>query len=256
MLSVYTFYTDETRIDSLKQSASMNHLQIHYLKKDTWNGYEDKILAMKAILSNHSDMDIICFIDAYDVIVNQDEKYIWQTFLDYDCDLLLGAELNCYPETYKNQYSSNPSHSHYKYVNSGGYMGYKWAIQKLLDWKSVPEMVNICCYGGDQSYFMEYYLGGDHENIQLDSHCRIFQNMVLVSWNEFEFTKGKVFNTVMNTFPSFIHFNGGTWQQQNRQNIMPVWIDKLQCTLTNNTTDNLHSYSQIITPSCFPHSQI
>jgi hypothetical protein len=80
--------------------------------------------------------------------------------------------------------------------------------------------------------------------------------MHLVGWNELTFDNGKLYNNVLNTKPCFIHFNGGTWQQNNGENIMPVFIQKMKSTLENNTVDNLNDFSQIITSTCYPHPQI
>lgn len=254
MLYVYTFYTDESRIQYLKDTALLNNIEICYLKKDTWNGYIDKIIAMDNIVQKHNDDDIICFFDAYDVLVNQNSDDLLEKFNNYNCDLLIGAELNCYPEKYKNLYPETTTK--YKYLNSGGYIGYKHALQKIFKWKSYNDIYQICSNGGDQSYFTEYYLHHHSDKIKLDSGCVIFQNMHLVSWKELNFNSGKIYNKILNQIPCFIHFNGGTWQQNNRENIMPIFVEKMKTTLINKTTDNLNDYSQIITSTCYPHPQI
>jgi hypothetical protein len=254
MIYIYTFYTDELRINYLKETSLLNNVEICYLKKETWNGYVDKIIAIDNIIKNHLDDDIICFIDAYDVLVNHNLKYLLENFNYYNCDLLIGAELNCYPDNYKSMYPNIDSK--YKYVNSGGYIGYKYAIQNLFKWKSYDDIYKICSNGGDQSYFTEYYISNHSDKIKLDTECLIFQNMHLVNWNELIFESGKVYNKVLETTPCFIHFNGGTWQQNNHENIMPIFVEKMKLTLETKTNDNLNNYSQIITSTCYPHPQI
>lgn len=254
MIFVYTFYTDELRINYLKESALLNNMEILYLKKDNWDGYVDKIIAMNNIIKKHLDNDIICFIDAYDVLINQNLKYLVENFKYYNCDLLIGAELNCFPTKYINDYHF--INSKYKYVNSGGYIGYKYALQDLFNWKSYDNIYKICEDGGDQSYFTEYFIAKYSDKIKLDTECLIFQNMHLVNWNELNFNNGKLYNNILNKKPCFIHFNGGTWQQNNRENIMPIFIEKMKSTLENKTIDNLNNFSQIITPTCYPHPQI
>jgi hypothetical protein len=251
---VYTFYTDETRLDYLKESALINSMEIRYLNKSRWHGYVDKIIAIDNIIKTHLDDDIICFIDAYDVLVNQNLEYLLENFKNFNCDLLMGAELNCYPMKYKDNYPF--INSKYKYVNSGGYIGYKYALQDLFIWKSYDIIYEICSDGGDQSYFTEYFISKHSDKIRLDTECIIFQNMYLVNWDELSFENGKLYNKILNKKPCFIHFNGGTWQQHNLENIMPIFIEKIKSTLANNTNDNLNNYSQIITPTCYPHPQI
>jgi len=254
MIYIYTFYTDESRIDYLRESALLRNVEVNYLKQDKWNGYVDKIISVDAIIKKHSDDDIICFIDAYDVLINQNVEYLLDNFKYYNCDLLIGAELNCYPMKYQRYYPHTDSK--YKYVNSGGYIGYKHAIQRLFSWKPYDTIHNICADGGDQSYFTEYFISEHSDKIRLDTECLIFQNMHLVNWNEISIVEGKVYNKVLNKKPCFIHFNGGTWQQNNLENIMPIFINKMKSTLENNTTDTLNDYSQIITSTCYPHPQI
>ena len=243
MLHVYTFHTDETKIQYLKESSILNNVKINYLKKDWWNGYVDKIIAIDNVIKNHLDDDIICFIDAYDVLVNENLDDLLEKFKNYKCELLIGCEKNCYPFIYKEKYPD--TESIYKYVNSGGYIGYKHAVQKIFNWKSYEEIDDICYDYGDQSYFIEYFLSNQSEKIKLDTECVIFQNMHLVNWNEIIFNYGKIHNRMLNTIPCFIHFNGGTWQQNNGENIMPIFIEKMKSTLINKTIDNLDNYTQI-----------
>jgi len=254
MIYVYTFYTDETKIKYLRESALLHNIEVCYLKKDTWDGYVDKIVSIDNIIKKHSYYDIICFIDAYDVLINQNVEYLLESFKYYNCDLLIGAELNCYPNKYQNKYPFIGSK--YKYVNSGGYIGYKHAIQRMFNWKSYDMIHNICADGGDQSYFTEYFISEHSDKTRLDTECLIFQNMHLVNWNEISFDNGKVYNKILNKKPCFIHFNGGVWQQSNHENIMPIFIEKMKSTLGNNTVDNLDDYHQIITRTCYPHPQV
>lgn len=254
MLYIYTFYTDENKVNYLKKSALLNNIEVNYLKNETWDGYVDKIIAIDNIIKKHDDNDIICFIDAYDVLINNNLEYLLEKFKYYNCELLIGAELNCYPSHYKYMYPNIVSK--YKYVNSGGYIGYKYAIQELFSWKSYNDIYKICSNGGDQSYFTEYFISKQSDKIKLDSECLIFQNMHLVNWNELFFENGKLCNAIMKTTPCFIHFNGGTWQQNNHENIIPIFIEKIKLTLENKTKDNLSNYSQLITRTCYPHPQI
>jgi hypothetical protein len=254
MIYIYTFYTNEEKISYLKETALLNNVEINYLKKETWNGYVDKIIAIDDIIKKHLDCDIICFIDAYDVLINQDIDNLLEKFNYYSCDLLIGSELSCYPDKYKSMYSNIDSK--YKYVNSGGYIGYKYAIQKIFTWKSYDDIYKICSDGGDQSYFTEYFITNNSDKIKLDTECLIFQNMHLVDWNDINFHCGKVCNKILKTTPCFIHFNGGTWQQNNHENIMPFFVEKMKLTLKSESNDDLKNYSQIITSTCYPHSQI
>ena len=80
--------------------------------------------------------------------------------------------------------------------------------------------------------------------------------MHLISWKEIDFRGGRVFNNILNTYPSYIHFNGGTWQTNERNNIMPVLIELMIKSKKNSQIYNLDKYNQIITKTCYPYSQI
>ena len=250
-LHIFTFLTDETRIKYLKESADLNNVEIHYIIKSTWNGYVDKIFGIMEVINKLPDTDIVCFIDGYDVIVNNSTENILEKFYSYNCKLLIGAELNCYPEIYKNKFPKNDIKL--KYVNSGGYIGYVSSIKDVFYCKPTNEIIQICQNGGDQSYFIEYYLNNlNNQYIKLDNKSLIFQNMHWIDWNELCFIDGKVYNTILNSYPCFIHFNGGTWQQNNRENIMPIFLEKIKSKLN----DDLKKYQQIITSTCYPHLQL
>ena len=53
-------------------------------------------------LNQFKDDDIICFIHAYDMLINQDITYLTDKFNNYNCDLLIGVELKCSNEKYIN----------------------------------------------------------------------------------------------------------------------------------------------------------
>jgi len=262
MLHIFTFYTDESRLIYLKQTQQNHAVNITYLYNSTWNGYIDKILYMIQTIKNIPDDDVVCFIDAYDVLINSTSYEILDKFKSYNCRLLIGAELNCFPSDYKGQMDEVGNALHLptrnKYINSGGYIGYKKDIHALLTWKSPQEIEHICSYGGDQTYFIEYYLHNHMKHsISLDYTSKIFQNMHLISWKEIDFRGGRVYNNVLNTYPSFVHFNGGVWQTQTPgENIMPVFVEKINTSKQSTDIHTLNGYEQIITPTCYPHKQV
>ena len=127
----------------------------------------------------------------------------------------------------------------------------------MLYWKNETEMNRICKIEGDQSYVIEYYLENHKTHtICLDIYCQIFQNMHWVSWNSFIFKHGTVYNTIMDSDPCFIHFNGGTWLTNNGENIMPVFVKKIEESKTINDVLTVAEYKQRITATCFPHDQM
>jgi hypothetical protein len=256
MLHIITFATDPSRLQYLKDTAELNQLHIHYIMKSTWNGYVDKIIYTKEFLDTVDNNDIVCFIDAYDVLSLGSYHEILEKFKSYECDLLLGCELNSYPDRYKPMYPPVECNTNYLYINSGGYIGYKHAISKVLEWKDTKTIASICENGGDQTYFIEYFLHNPSPRIKLDHFQKIFQNMHWVSWNEFYIQRGRFINTILNEKPCFIHYNGGTWQTNDKQNILPIAVEKLKDSMTHTNVLTFSEYKQIQTDTCWPHKQI
>jgi hypothetical protein len=201
-------------IDFLLLSAKFNKIHINCIIIEKWSGFECKIKGiLEFIKKNNYDNDIICFIDAYDVLFNDTSENIIRKFYDFSCNIVFSSEINCYPyinkETYeKSSHFSNDSP--FKYLNSGGFIGYKKNIMEMLLWKNFDEIKSICKNGGDQNYFTKYYLEfRNSSNIKLDFYQKIFQSMCSINYNKiFNCKKGKIFNNLYNHYPSILHFNG------------------------------------------------
>jgi len=262
ILNIITFATDINRIKYLKETEKIFNTKINYIIKDKWNGFHDKIIETKKIISKLNDNELVLFIDAYDVLLNSDYEEIIKKFKNLNCDILLSAELNCHPRFLKKNYikicSANMLKVKNKYINSGGYMGYVKHIKKFYSWKSEDEIMNICINGGDQTYFIKYYIENYNKvNIILDIRSQIFQNMYLILWKEFDFRNGRLYNNIFNNRPCFIHFNGTTYRTNDNKNIMPVFIEKMN--LSNKNNKNIYTlkeYRQMTSKHFIPCSQI
>lgn len=225
----FTLGTDKHKLKDLIDTAEMFKININCAMSPTWRGFIDKIYLGIEVYKDIPDNEIICFVDGYDTIINSNVEEITEKFLNYNCDLLFGAELNCFPEHYKDKISSNLTK--YKYLNSGGYIGYKHAIMDVFLWKPINEISEIIKNGGDQSYFMLYHIENPHK-IKLDNRQKIFQNMYLVNWDEAEIMSGRFYNNVIDELPCFIHFSGNSWMTSKNTSIIPIIIEKMKNKLT------------------------
>jgi hypothetical protein len=250
MLHIFTFSTDHEKTKYFGLSSKNYNLNISYYYLEIWSGFHDKLFFIKEAIKDLPNDDIICFVDSYDVIINADKDDIIDKFKWYDCDLLISTELNCFPKKYQdemNKVTKNKYFSCYEYLNSGGYIGYKHAIEKLLNWKEKDEIIKICKDGGDQSYFIEYFLKNNNDtNIKLDYWCSIFQCMYNVSWDEIEIHCGQIYNIVLNIFPCFIHFNGNSYLTEYKQDIRPILLENIKNTKRNNSIYVLNSFNQLL----------
>ena len=77
-----------------------------------------------------------------------------------------------------------------------------------------------------------------------------------ILWKELDFREGRLYNKVLNTYPCFVHFNGGTWQTNKKENIMPTFVELMIKSKNDSKIYNLDKYNQIITKTCYPHPQI
>jgi hypothetical protein len=213
-LHILTIGSDYNLLRWLLTSAQDTGIEIKSSIPKQWRGYIDKILYMKELIENIPDNDIVCFVDAYDVLAFGSTDEIIMKFQEYSCDLLISSELNLYPERYKSKYddlysitNSVPT-TKYMFVNSGGYIGRCHALKTMFNWKTEEEIRTICADGGDQNYFTEYFLSHSSSHIKIDINQKIFQSMYKVNLNEFEFVQGRLHNKILNCNPCFAHFNG------------------------------------------------
>ena len=223
-LHIFTFVTDIKKACYLDETSKIFETDIQYIQKNKINKNIDKIPAMIDAIKNIPETDIVCFVDGYDVLVNSKQDEILQKFIDCNSGIVLSTELNCYPDKYKTEMDKLQKYTNnYKYINSGGYIGYKNAIYKLLTWSTNYEKYD----GHDQAYFIDYYLQNFKEDILLDYNCKIFQCMCFVSWKEIDFRYGRMYNNILNEYPCFIHFSGRSYLTTNNKNGLFLFVEKI-----------------------------
>jgi hypothetical protein len=232
MFYIYTVASDKEKARFLLDTAAIYNVHIHILNITNWTGFIDKILAMKETLESLEDQDIVCFLDAYDVLAMSTVDEILYKFSESGNDILMSSELNCYPSENEEKYAlveyrlfekeheigiwntpaSKKIRSNYKYMNSGGYIGYVHALKRMFQWKTEEDIRNIINLGGDQNFFTQYYLefaNSDNDvNIGLDWKQNIFQSLYKVDLKDFCFFDGRLYNHCLKTYPCFVHFNG------------------------------------------------
>ena len=276
MFHLYTVASDESKMTKLYQSAKIADITVNRIEVLHWTGFIDKILLMKQIVDDMDMDDIVCFVDAYDVLVFSDAEEIVRKFRASGKSILLSSELNCYPPENRDRYDlieyftfeadeaagtwgtdkTRCFTTNYKYLNSGGYVGYAGAIKRMFQWKTVDEIREMCLHGGDQNFFTQYYLeyalspytkkdpthhvGSDRfsmeTNIGLDSKQEIFQSMYRVNLGDFAFFRGRLYNHVLRTYPCFAHFNGYrdyngmiiNWDNGDEEDAMEVFVYKMK----------------------------
>jgi hypothetical protein len=217
MLHIYTLATNKYKLRFLKKTALNNNIKINYLLEKSWKGFHMKVNKMKKALKNLPKRDIVMFVDAYDVFINANEIQILDNFKSYNCEMVISSEINCYPGRLRERFDKTVSScpTEFKYLNSGGYIGYVETVLDFLKWKKNTVVMDMCIRekwgAGDQNYFMENYLTNYSKiknKIKLDNYCKIFLTMYGVSWDDINFKIGKVYYKKFEIYPCVIHFSG------------------------------------------------
>jgi hypothetical protein len=201
MLRVYTYSTSPEKAKYLFESAAFHGVNITNLSKtNIFIDFKDRLRAMKEEFEKLPSNDIVCFVDAYDVIVNTGEKEMVDKFLESGCNLLYGAETNLFPDSIPR--SSYPeSHTPFRFLNAGCYIGYVHAVCKMLSWGSYTT--------NDQEYANLYFLEKNNEdNVKLDKDSKFVLNMTGIPWQLLKTKNGSSYFLPTQHASCFLHFNG------------------------------------------------
>jgi hypothetical protein len=202
-LHVCTYLTQPEKALYLFETAKLHGVHVENLSTTTiWNGFQDKLFAMRTKISSAADDDILCFVDSYDLLVNASSEKIIEAFKKEDCEILYGAETSLFP-AHLNSTEYPKSYTQFRFLNSGCYIGYVRALKKVFK----DERINTI---KDDQEFMHLYFLENHENdtIKLNSTTTFAINMEKVPWDTLTIKKGVIHYDVFHTTPCFFHFNG------------------------------------------------
>ena len=215
---VLTVGTDPTKMSYLKTSSAAFGINVVNIGEGVkWNGGDmtgpgggQKINLVKNYLNTLDDNDVVLFVDGYDVFFADDLNTITERFLGFNTNVLFAAEINCWPE--KSVASFFDSHTKYKYLNSGLYMGYVKSLKHLMQ-------TDIQDSEDDQLYFQRQYIVNKFNptkdmNIQLDVENYIFQCLADASGDVGVKSNKQLINTDTMCCPCIVHGNGGTNHKQ------------------------------------------
>jgi hypothetical protein len=144
--------------------------------------------------ANPSELDVVCFVDGYDVVQKRTDLDVFvERFKEFGADLVFGAETHCWPSPWM-AHLFGPSPTKYKYPNCGTYVGYVWAVKRMLNWDEYRQAYD------DQGLVHDFYLKpGQRPGLKLamDHHQTLFQTGTFVPWSELDESQAW-----------FVHFNG------------------------------------------------
>lgn len=211
MLHIITYATHSERLIYLQKSAKRYNVNVKIIFLEKWKGFKSKVFDIIRYCDKLNEDDIVCIIDAYDILINKSLDQLESDFKSKNCDMIIGSELNIFP-SFANIPIENKIHSNYKYANGGFHIGYAKKVYELFTWKNKLEIKEICDYGTDQYYIYRYLHEHDNKiNIILDYKCEFVQNMCGAKIKDFELQDYHLKNNIMNTVPYFIHFSGKSY---------------------------------------------
>ncbi|CEP02364.1 DUF5672 domain-containing protein [Plasmodiophora brassicae] len=188
-------------------------------------------------LRQHDPDDIVMFVDAYDVLLVDTEANIVDKFLAMNEPVVFTAEKGCWPfmdgrpdgeRICQDEYPASPTP--YRYLNSGGWIGYAGAAVKAFEeMMALPE---ASAKAIDQELASLVLLHG-RARVALDHRASIFQSVHLSVDDlvvEHEPSQGNLDsrwrNRVTGTYPSVLHFNGnGKGHQAEMERAMRLDFD-------------------------------
>lgn len=172
----------------------------------------DKLRIIRKYCHRLPDNDLILFIDAFDVLILADKREIVSRFLALDVPMLMSMEMNCWPSDEMAAFHP-PTDSVFKYINTGGYIGWVKAVREWLDAFDKSLLSGKSDQEAAQKLFAK-----KPQFYALDHWCAIFLCLYLVPFDAvlIDETNQKIICSYTNSSPCILHANGGSfhvWDQ-------------------------------------------
>jgi hypothetical protein len=180
----------------------------------------NKIFFVKSYIES-GDVDmgaVVMFTDAYDVVIVEHASVILEKFHASGTDILFGAESFFYPATPDGREPVKAEFdrfdSKWRYLNSGGYIGYAWAVKKMVD--DVSESYarkdhDPSWVANDQPFVQEFFVQNLHSTecrVGLDTGAEIFA-CLNQSGDDYIVAHSRVRHRTSGKATSVLHANGG-----------------------------------------------
>jgi hypothetical protein len=191
-------------------------LTINYEHDDKWDGFTKKPKWLyRAIKEGIINTPYLIFTDSWDVVFATKPEEVIEKYLTFGTDIVINAERNCFPGTYKEEYDKLNIPGEYKYLNSGFIVGKTEAILACLESMDLPNVPgdyfdkerNCNIHPEDQTMWQKVFLN-QPASIALDSQCEIAQTLHEADMDYFDFSEPRIKNKVTDSYPCVFHLNG------------------------------------------------
>jgi hypothetical protein len=198
-------------LEKLMTSCEQNDIELEILGMGKpYSGNIDKLRIIKNYCDQLTENDLILFVDAFDVLILANPQEIISRFLSLNVPMLMATEMNCWPS--KDTAKFHPhTPSPFKYINSGGYIGWAQAIKSWLNAFDNP----LLSGKSDQEAVHKLFAQKPHF-YALDHSCAIFLCLFQVPYNAVLINpvNKTITCTYTNSSPCVLHANGGSF---------PIW---------------------------------
>ena len=182
-LHLITVATDDSKMWALKQSADKFGVKVTNLGEgsdwyDPMEGHAGmpKLKMVAEALLDLPEDDVVLFMDGYDTFLVKTPQEILERFLGFNVDILFGAEDNFWPpkKDLQDRFDSKFPREHYKYLNSGQYIGRAGALRNFFS--RAGWLYDMEAEGLDDQQYCQTELLATTLKVALDHEAYIFQN--------------------------------------------------------------------------------
>jgi hypothetical protein len=186
-------------------AANIDYYINHYDIQDNGclGSIGSKFKGTRQLLDKFSNYEKIVFSDAWDVLFYGTKEQV-KSLIPND-RVIMAAERNCFPDQYLTNYIQGTTP--WRYVNGGLWAGVPIHILKWIEANEKHEAYHPQLI--DQQYFNQRLLQKRYDLVPIDYTTTLFYCMVFEG-GELNFENGIPVNTMCETRPPFIHFNGNT----------------------------------------------
>jgi len=198
-MKLITFGDDPSKIIGLKSEYMNIGLGKKYI--DLFSKFE----ALKEYVETVDPQEVLIFVDGYDVVQRRTDLTNFETkFKNSGADIIFSAETYCWPNPWiAYQFPPSAPGCPYRFPNSGTFVGYAWAIKRMLEWDQYR------LNHDDQGYVHDFFLRCKDLKIGLDNGQILFQTGTGIRWS------------VLDTCQAwFVHFNGKSHHKKDGTSVL------------------------------------
>lgn len=253
VISVITENDHEGLINFLKPSCEFHNLELVVLTcKKKYTSHRIKDIILHEYLKGIDKNELILFTDAFDAYFIADENEIIDKYNSFNVPVVFSGEIACWPDsTLSERYPEDSHNFHFRYLNSGGFIGRCGDIIDLIEKYYFGYRIDFSKHLWSNQYIWNQIYLKEQEVIKIDSNCEIFYTLcskIEVSKNYLHFEKlrtnvlnqeksrllnemifeGKRFtNSITGSSPCHLHFNSPAVKELMKTDLfddLKVWV--------------------------------